>query len=278
MKKSKQWSLDNSRPDLVVFTGDNFFSYILCAAICRSQNVTDIIVSRGTTHSYSKILSIFRKTSIQYFLYRVSIQLLSKLTLITDLATLHNIKLSTVRKKSDFDSFKAMNHYMGVTCNFDLIIPDSYIQSRRGGVLNVHASDLPSDRGISPVVWAFCRGDKEIYISYYLMDGGIDTGEIVRKDVVTIDQSWSLFRTYCEVILYAAKRLDSLLGDFIYNSRLISNESSHEQQNESYNSWPSTALHSIMKKNRKKYFKLSDIRYAYNLLRGFRGAGKLSKS
>lgn len=273
---SKHCSLDNSSPALVVFTGDNLFSYILCAAVCRSQKVMDIVVSRGTTHSYSKILSIFRSTSIQYFLYRVIIQFLSKLTSIADLAALHGAKLSTVSKKSDFDSFNAQSHYMGVTCNFDLIIPNSYIKSRRGGVLNVHASDLPSDRGISPVVWAFCRGDTEIYISYYLMDGGIDTGYIVKKDVVSINQGWSLFRTYCEVILNAAKGLESMLGKGAHNIGSVSNETSIEQKNESYNSWPSTELNSIMRRNGKKYFKINDIRYASNILRGLNRGRKLT--
>lgn len=266
MEKSKFYSLSNSRPELVVFTGDNFFSYILCAAVCQNQNVKDIVISNGTTHSYSKIWSIYRRTSIQYFLYRVVIQLISKLTRVSDLALVNGIKLSTVTRKSDFESFHGNSHYMAVACNFDLIIPDSYIKSRRGGVLNIHASDLPSDRGISPVVWAFCRGDREIYISYYLMDGGIDTGEIVKKDVVKIDQCWSLFRTYCEVILSASKSLDSVLFDVTQNSGAVSNDHTDEQKFQSYNSWPSKQLNASMRRNGKKYFKFSDIRYASNLL------------
>ena len=262
----------------MVFTGDNLFSYILCAAICRSQNVTDIVISRGTTHSYSKIWSIFRRTSFQYFLYRVVIQLISKLTRISDLAVTNGIELSVVTSKSDFESFHGKSHYMGVTCNFDLIIPGSYVKSRRGGILNIHASDLPSDRGISPVVWAFCRGDRAIYISYYLMDGGIDTGEIVKKDVVKINQCWSLFRTYCEVILSASKSLDSVLSNVTQNSGAVSNDHTAEQKFESYNSWPNKQLNASMRRNGKKYFKLADIRYASNLLGGLRRSRKVPKN
>ena len=64
MYKLKDPSEDTFRPKLVVFTGDNFFSYILCSQVCKSQLVTDIVVSRGTTNSLSKIKSIFQKTSI----------------------------------------------------------------------------------------------------------------------------------------------------------------------------------------------------------------------
>ena len=111
---------------------------------------------------------ILRRTSAQYFLYRVFVQFLSKLIPISGLAKSLKIKLSTICDKADFSSFRPMNHFIGVTCNFDLIIPNSYIKSRAGGVLNIHASNLPLDRGISPVVWAFCRGDTEIYISLFL--------------------------------------------------------------------------------------------------------------
>lgn len=272
----KQSQSNKPRPRIVIFTGDNLFSYILCKSICRSQDVKDIVVSRGTTHSFSKIFLIFRRTSIQYFIYRVIIQLLSKFTPISELASLYDIKESTVSKKSDFNSFKEMNHHIGVTCNFDLIIPDSYINSRSGGVLNIHASDLPLDRGISPVVWAFCRGDTKIYISYYLMDGGIDTGEIVSKDIIEIDPSWSLFRSYCEVVSLAAKRINSILFE-ITQSNTLKKLSTQEQKNESYNSWPSKELNSIMKRNGKKYFKSNDIRYAFNLIKDLKRDRKVKK-
>ena len=284
MEKPKLYSLDNSKPALVVFTGDNFFAYILCAAVCRTQKVIDIVISHGTTHSYSKVWSIFRSTSTQYFVYRVIIQLISKLTPISDLGKLNDINLSYVTKKSDFESLNAKGHYMGVACNFDLIIPDSYIKSRRGGVLNVHASDLPLDRGISPVVWAFCRGDHEVYISYYLMDGGIDTGDILKKDVVKIDRNWSLFRTYCEVILSASKSIEILLDEVAHNSQLGSNSNCNTQRNSNsadekagtYNAWPTKKLHQLMKKNGKRYFRLSDTLYAANLIRQLRDDNKLN--
>lgn len=93
-------------------------------------------MSHGTTRPFSKIRMIFRRTSIQYFLYRVFIQLISRFTQISDLAGFNYIKLSTLTTKSDLESLIQKYHYMGVTCNFDLIIPHRYIQSRRGGVLN----------------------------------------------------------------------------------------------------------------------------------------------
>jgi methionyl-tRNA formyltransferase len=185
--------------------------------------------------------------------------------------------MRTVSNKSDFDSFRTMNHFMGIACNFDLIIPDSYIKSREGGVLNVHASDLPLDRGISPVVWAFCRGDSKIYISYYLMDGGIDTGEIVKKDVFKIDRDWSLFRAYCEVILYAASSLDNVIDEVNHNIGISITEINHEEKRESYNSWPSKELNLVMKKIGKKYFKIRDISYIHCLIKEIRRGRRLTK-
>jgi len=107
--------------------------------------------------------------------------------------------------------------------------------------LNIHASNIPSDKGISPVVWAYCRGDNKICISYYLMDGGIDSEKILKKIWVEIEDEWSLFRTYYEILNFASNELIAVIEDSMNNLNNVSELKEDSESN--YNSWPDSKLH-----------------------------------
>lgn len=165
-------------------------------------------------------------------------------------------------------SVEVPKRYLGIALNFDIIIPKEVILAAKNGIVNVHASDLPRDKGISPVVWAFCRGDDFITISYYKMDGGIDTGELLRKDKIRIEKNWSLFRTYCEVCVLSAARLPELSKSF--RSDLIASKlpsQLDEAEAGSYNSWPSKELSKMSRRLGRKYINIDDIIYLVSTLR-----------
>jgi methionyl-tRNA formyltransferase len=56
------------------------------------------------------------------------------------------------------------------------------------GTVNVHASLLPKYRGASPVTWAIMKGDRETGVTTMLMDEGLDTGAILLKEAVIIEE------------------------------------------------------------------------------------------
>ena len=56
------------------------------------------------------------------------------------------------------------------------------------GVLNVHPSLLPRDRGPSPLFWTFHRGADETGVTVHLMEETLDTGPIVRQSRVLIPE------------------------------------------------------------------------------------------
>jgi len=49
----------------------------------------------------------------------------------------------------------------------------------RLGTINIHASLLPAYRGAAPVHWAIIRGETATGISTFLIDKGMDTGEML---------------------------------------------------------------------------------------------------
>lgn len=70
--------------------------------------------------------------------------------------------------------------------SYGRILPRELLDLPRLGALNVHPSLLPKYRGATPIQSALLAGDRETGVSIMLMDDGLDTGELVIQERVTI--------------------------------------------------------------------------------------------
>ena len=56
------------------------------------------------------------------------------------------------------------------------------------GCVNVHASLLPKYRGAAPIQWAVLNGDQVTGVTTMRMDEGLDTGDMIMKQEVIVDE------------------------------------------------------------------------------------------
>ncbi len=56
------------------------------------------------------------------------------------------------------------------------------------GTVNIHASLLPAYRGAAPINWAIINGERKTGITTFLIDEGMDTGEILIQRSITIGE------------------------------------------------------------------------------------------
>jgi len=61
------------------------------------------------------------------------------------------------------------------------LLPTPVLEHPRLGCLNVHPSLLPRYRGPAPIQWALANGDAQTGVTIMQMDGGMDTGDILRQ-------------------------------------------------------------------------------------------------
>jgi len=73
-----------------------------------------------------------------------------------------------------------------VVAAYGLILPRAVLQRPRHGCLNIHASLLPRWRGAAPIQRAILAGDKETGITIMQMDEGLDTGDMLLRNVCPI--------------------------------------------------------------------------------------------
>ncbi len=72
---------------------------------------------------------------------------------------------------------------------YGLILPKPMLAVPKFGCLNVHASLLPRWRGAAPIERALLAGDKVSGVTIMQMDEGLDTGAILDKESITIENS-----------------------------------------------------------------------------------------
>lgn len=90
-----------------------------------------------------------------------------------------------------------------VVVAFGRILPAGILSMPRYGCINVHASLLPKYRGAAPIHWAVINGEKETGITTMYMDEGLDTGDMILRETIPIDQ--------CDTVSVVHDRL-ALLG------------------------------------------------------------------
>ena len=91
------------------------------------------------------------------------------------------------------DEFSALlaelNPELIVVVAYGKILPENVINYPKFGCINVHGSLLPEYRGAAPMQRAIIDGKKVTGITTMYMDVGLDTGNMILKDTVDIEEN-----------------------------------------------------------------------------------------
>ena len=95
-----------------------------------------------------------------------------------------------VKNNTEFiNEIKKMNPDVICVVAYGKILPKEILEIPKLGCINVHASLLPKYRGAAPIQWAILNGDKITGITTMFMDEGMDTGDMILKKEVEIDEN-----------------------------------------------------------------------------------------
>ncbi|MCD2492364.1 methionyl-tRNA formyltransferase [Lacrimispora sp. NSJ-141] len=75
-----------------------------------------------------------------------------------------------------------------VVIAFGQILPKEILELPKYGCINIHASLLPKYRGAAPIQWVIIDGEKETGITTMYMEEGLDTGDMLLKTIIPIDE------------------------------------------------------------------------------------------
>lgn len=111
-----------------------------------------------------------------------------------DLAKDLGVKFFYSSRISEFESFVEAD--VVVSINFINVIPESFIGKFRLGIINAHTGDLPRYRGNACPNWAILNDENEIVLSFHLMDNGLDSGDVVRKETYKLEPDTYIGEVY----------------------------------------------------------------------------------
>ena len=76
-----------------------------------------------------------------------------------------------------------------VVVAYGKFLPSDILNLPKYGCINVHGSLLPKLRGASPIQWSIVTGECETGVTTMFMNEGMDTGDMLEKAVIAIDDN-----------------------------------------------------------------------------------------
>jgi methionyl-tRNA formyltransferase len=94
---------------------------------------------------------------------------------------------TSLKAEGEQQAFAELDADVAVVAAYGLILPQPILDAPLLGCLNVHASLLPRWRGAAPVQRAIMAGDEATGVTIMQMEAGLDTGPMLLKRAVEVE-------------------------------------------------------------------------------------------
>jgi len=111
-------------------------------------------------------------------------------TPVKEVALKHGLKIwqpKRVKDEAFLEEMEALEVDLAVTIAFGQIVPQRFLDIPKYGCVNIHASLLPKYRGAAPIQLAVMNGDAVSGVTTMMMDVGVDTGDMLLKEEVVLE-------------------------------------------------------------------------------------------
>lgn len=143
----------------------------------------------------------------------------------------HNIEIyqpKNIKSEEAINYLKTLDLDVMVVVAYGQILSKEVLDIPKYGCINVHASLLPKLRGAAPINWAIVRGHEVSGVTTMQMDVGLDTGDMLDKVSVPIDQQMTAGQLHDLLRVEGATLLKKTLND-IKNDALKPEKQNDEQ-------------------------------------------------
>ncbi len=133
---------------------------------------------------------------------------------VKQLAVKHGIPVyqpRTLRDGSSDDIIRELAPDVVVVVAYGCLIPPQLLHAAKYGCINLHVSLLPKYRGSAPIQWSVLNGDAGTGVTIMQLDEGLDTGDILLVEPITIDPEETSGELFDRVSAVGAKTLVTAL-------------------------------------------------------------------
>ena len=122
---------------------------------------------------------------------------------------------SPIKLRSDFEFIKELNPDMIITCAYGQILSEEILNIPKLGCFNLHGSLLPKYRGGAPIHYAILNGDEKTGITLMYMDKGMDSGDMIAKEEIKIEDNDNIESLTNKLSIIASKMIIKYLPSLI---------------------------------------------------------------
>lgn len=162
-----------------------------------------------------------------------------------------------IKKTENIEVLKSYDPDVIVVVAYGQLLNKEILELPKYGCINVHASLLPKLRGAAPLNWAIINGETHTGVTTMKMDVGLDTGDMLLKAEVEIDEAMNVGNLHDILMHTGAKLLIETLD------RMERNEIVPEKQDDSLSCYAPM----FNNENRKINWNLS-AKNIHDLIRG----------
>ena len=119
----------------------------------------------------------------------------------------------TLKGQAEQRVFTAIKAELCIVVAYGLILPPVLLNAPRLGCINAHASLLPRWRGAAPIQRAIMAGDSETGVSIMQMDEGLDTGPVLRKAKLAIEEDFDAGQLHDRLAALSAGLITEVAGE-----------------------------------------------------------------
>ncbi len=119
-----------------------------------------------------------------------------------------------IKKRDVLEQLIATGANLFITCAYGQILSQKVLDIPVFGCINVHASLLPKYRGAAPIHNAILQGEKITGVTTMMTDIGMDTGDILEKKEIKIDDNMSVFELHDSLSLLGSELIIETLQKY----------------------------------------------------------------
>lgn len=125
----------------------------------------------------------------------------------------NNIRYQYVKNINEIESMEFIRELepdIGLCLGWSQLLKEEVLDLFPKGVIGFHPAALPKNRGRHPIIWALVLGLSETASSFFMLDAGADTGQIISQIKVPILYEDTARTLYDKIMSIAKEQLLNL--------------------------------------------------------------------
>lgn len=123
-----------------------------------------------------------------------------------------------INSKESIEWIKVLNPDYIFCFGWSFLLKRELLNLPKKGVIGYHPAMLPKNRGRHPIVWALSLGLESTGSTFFFMDEGADSGDILSQERLFIGYDDDAASLYAKLNELALKQIESFIPELINNS------------------------------------------------------------